>query len=145
MDHDFVWDEAHSMDPLPGKLPDNWLSPVDYLNGELQFRLQVTEKADDTPVWLEICMWQEKLGGPHTCLNCLQPPFRSPGEYTCRMPMRRKKELDFTRPFVATQIRIKDGSQGRGLDLVRVGKGLPIKAHYQVVLVPAGQRFSGWR
>lgn len=140
IDDDFVWDEQHGFDAAPRPLPASWFAPVDYYGGEMQFRLDVKSKADDTPVWLEVCMWQERLGGPHVCVNCLRPPFAAPGQYACSVPVAsiRGKDVDFHRPFVATQIRVKDGCAGRGKDLAKLGRGLPIVAHYSVVLVPRG-------
>ena len=46
-----------------------------------------------------------------------------------------------------TDARTQMAAKQRWLEenLARIGKGLPIKAHYSVVLVPAGQSFSGWR
>ncbi len=136
IDDDFVWDEQHGFDPAPRALPDNWFEPIDYFHGQIRFKVDVHSKADDTPVWLEVCMWQEKLGGPHVCLNYLRPPWATAGTRECQMSVSDLKNppVDFHKPFVATQIRIKDGSTGRGKDLAKLGKGLPIRAHYSVVL-----------
>jgi hypothetical protein len=145
IDDDFVWDEQHGFDAAPRQPPAIWAGPVDYARGEMHVRLRVRDKADDTPIWLEVCLWQEKLGGPHVCLNCLTPPWADKAERTCSLsPAARNPRFDFSKPWVATQIRIKDGSAGRGKDLAKLGKGLPIKARYSVVLVPAGQTFPGW-
>jgi hypothetical protein len=105
----------------------------------------VTAKADTTPVWHELCQWQNALGdAAHVCLHCLAL-YTKPGEYTCETTAAEQGgPVDYHKPFVAAQNRVKDGSAGRGTDLATLNKGLPIDYHYTVVIVPKGQTFSGW-
>jgi hypothetical protein len=127
--------------------PHNWYADngVDYYNGKVEFRVTVTAKADATPVWHELCQWQNSLGdADHVCLHCLAL-YTKPGEYTCETTAAAQGgPPDYHNPFVAVQNRVKDGTSGRGTDLTTENKGLPIDYHYTVVIVPAGQTFSGW-
>jgi hypothetical protein len=135
--------------PVPASFPpSSWYSPVDYYGGKIEVRLEVSKKADATPAWIELCMWQGMLGAPtHTCLHCL-PEFTSTGTYTCEMSPSQglnAASVDFHDPFVAMQHRAKDGAGGvRGRDLTAYPTSLPIVTHYTVVLVPKGATFSGW-
>ncbi len=127
--------------------PHNWYADngVDYYHGKIEFRVTVTAKADATPVWHELCQWQNSLGdADHVCLHCLAL-YTKTGEYTCETTAAAQGgPPDYHNPFVAVQNRVKDGTSGRGTDLTTENKGLPIDYHYTVVIVPAGQTFSGW-
>ena len=127
--------------------PHNWFDDngVDYYDGKVEFRVNVTAKADATPVWHELCQWQNALGdNAHVCLHCLAL-YTKPGEYTCETTAAQQGgPVDYHNPFVAVQNRVKDGTSGRGTDLTTQNKGLPIDYHYTVVIVPKGQAFSGW-
>ena len=127
--------------------PHNWFDDngVDYYDGKVEFRVNVTAKADATPVWHELCHWQNALGdAAHVCLHCLAL-YTKPGEYTCETTAAQQGgPVDYHKPFVAVQNRVKDGTSGRGTDLTTQKKGLPIDYHYTVVIVPKGQAFSGW-
>ena len=146
IDQDFHWSEASNAN-VTDTGPVNWYSDEgrDYYAGKVEFRVTVRTKADGTPVWHELCHWQNSLGDPaHVCLHCL-PLYTSPGEYSCETSAAEQGgPVDYHEPFVAVQNRVKDGSSGRGMDLITLKKGLPIDYHYTVVLVPAGQTFSGW-
>lgn len=144
---DFTWDKNYAGRDVAKSPPPNWYSPIDYYNGKIEVRLQVTSKPDMTPVWLELCYWQDYLGSPnHTCMHCInQSTLTKPGVYTCETKAGGGGAVDYHKPFVAMQHRVKDGTNGRGTDLANEnGKGLPISAHYTVVLVPSGAQFSGW-
>jgi hypothetical protein len=127
--------------------PTNWYDDngVDFYDGKVEFRVTVTAKADATPVWHELCHWQNALGdAAHVCLHCLEL-YTKTGEYTCETTAPAQGgPVDYHKPFVAVQNRVKDGSAGRGTDLATLNKGLPIDYHYTVVIVPKGQTFSGW-
>jgi hypothetical protein len=127
--------------------PNNWYDDngIDYYDGKVEFRVTVTAKADATPVWHELCHWQNALGdAAHVCLHCLAL-YTKTGEYTCETTAAAQGgPVDYHKPFVAVQNRVKDGSAGRGTDLATLNKGLPIDYHYTVVIVPKGATFSGW-
>lgn len=146
IDQDFRWDATTSTN-VADTGPTNWYDDEgrDYYHGKIEFRVTVTSKADATPIWHELCHWQKELGDPaHVCLHCL-PLYSAPGEYTCETTAAQQGgPVDYHQPFVAVQNRVKDGRTGRGKDLATLGLGLPIDYHYTVVLVPAGQPFSGW-
>jgi hypothetical protein len=146
IDQTFHWtDQA---DPnVANTGPKNWYDAdgTDYYDGKIEFRVTVTAKADATPVWHELCQWQNALGdAAHVCLHCLSL-YGQPGEYTCETTAAAQGgPVDYHKPFVAVQNRVKDGTSGRGTDLTTEKKGLPIDYHYTVVIVPKGQTFSGW-
>ena len=146
IDQTFHW--ATGIDTNVAKTgPHNWFDEngVDYYDGKVEFRVNVTAKADATPVWHELCHWQNALGdNAHVCLHCLAL-YTKPGEYTCETTAAQQGgPVDYHKPFVAVQNRVKDGTSGRGTDLTTENKGLPIDYHYTVVIVPKGQAFSGW-
>ncbi len=146
IDQDFHWVQATNAN-VADHGPVNWYNDngLNYHDGKIEFRVTVTAKADATPVWHELCHWQHALGDTaHVCLHCL-PRYTATGEYTCETTASEQGgPVDYHKPFVAVQNRVKDGTSGRGSDLISLNKGLPIDYHYTVVLVPAGQTFSGW-
>jgi hypothetical protein len=146
IDQTYHW--AQNADPNIGNTgPNNWYDAkgIDYYDGKVEFRVTVTSKADATPVWHELCQWQNALGdAAHVCLHCLAL-YTKTGEYTCETSAPEQGgPVDYHKPFVAVQNRVKDGTSGRGTDLTTENKGLPIDYHYTVVIVPKGISFSGW-
>jgi hypothetical protein len=65
------------------------------------------------------------------------------GNYECTTPSD-IGGYDLHKPIVALQHRLKLGP-GRGADIIGTkNPALPITAHYTIVIVPAGAKFSGW-
>jgi hypothetical protein len=147
IDQDITWDVNNVGEAVAHNPPLDWSSPLDYFNGLIEVRLDVTAKHDATKVWLELCAWHDFLGSTnHTCVHCLDPDqLTQPGTYTCETTAGTFEPSTFwSTGFAAMEHRVKDGTNGRGNDLENEGIGLPISAHYSIVLVPKGMAFSGW-
>ncbi len=58
--------------------PGNWVAPVNYRDGRLMFRLEVTSKPSDRPVYAQVCLgqleWQIE-----SCSGRFDPQFSRPG------------------------------------------------------------------
>ena len=59
---------------------DDWSEPVDYMNGRLYVRTEVTDKPTDIEVWCQICLWK---GSHETCTwhNKAYIRFKEEGVY----------------------------------------------------------------
>ncbi len=146
IDEEITWDRTRAGLVVSRPAPADWVRPIDYANGRAYFRLDVKTKADATPLWLELCLWNDRIGSTnHTCLHCIDNLTR-PGHYECSDDLRATGNLDLGKPIAAMQHRVKDAIGGdRGLDLIGTpSPALPMSGRYTIVLVPAGATFSDW-
>jgi hypothetical protein len=142
IDQDITWNSAGAGLRVARQPPADWTTPVNYAGGTVQFRIDVKSKPTDTSLWLELCMWNNQIGSPeHNCYHCMN--ISKVGLSTCSTRAN-IGGFDLKKPLVALQHRLKLGP-GRGADIIGTNNpALPITARYTIVLVPAGERFSGW-
>jgi hypothetical protein len=142
---------------IPSPL-DSWTKPIDYVNGRIELRAIVRRNPRSTPVWLELIFWQGSIGDRrHDCLRCIPPSSLSkPGTATCSATRADEStgwgvgcfydRMDFTTRIGAIQLDAKytmDGTNRERRTLT--GADVPFVVRYTAVLVPAGQKFSGWQ
>jgi hypothetical protein len=144
-DHDVTFDGGRpgEKNPLP-----SWRTPVDYLGGRIELRAVVKQKPDATPIWHELIFWQGAPGTPHVLVHCFDADeLARPGLTTCSdEPPQKADKVDLARAYAGTiqhSAKVASPNGGRGTTELS-GNRAPMVVRMTAVLVPAGQRFSGW-
>jgi len=127
--------------------PNNWFSPIDYYNGSMEVRADVTA-APAGFYGLELCLYKSGPGdAKHDCLplayrlmgtgqrlkthpkaSIILRNFLAQGEVT---------EDDFKTPWAANNTRLVGAEHAMPI-------AGPVKTHLTIVIVPKGYTFSGW-
>jgi hypothetical protein len=127
--------------------PSNWFSPIDYYNGSMEVRANVTAAPSGT-YGLELCLYKSGPGdAKHDCMP-LAYLLKGTGEHLVtnrkssiilRNPLAAAgvTEQDFMTPWAANNTRLV-GSQ-HAMPIAG-----PVVTHLTIVLVPKGYTFSGW-
>ena len=127
--------------------PNNWFSPIDYYNGSMELRANVTA-APSGFYGLELCLYKSGPGdAKHDCLPLV---YRLMG--TGQILKTHTKASIILRNFLAqgsvTEDDFKTPWAANSTRLVGAEHTLPIsgpvKTHLTIVLVPKGYAFSGW-
>lgn len=89
---DTSWTNTTIFTKLGQEQPDSWLFPVDYWNGTIHCRIEVTEKPTDIEVSCQWCFWQ---ADSETCLRKHVHPiiFSKTGVYYTQFPAPGAKDL----------------------------------------------------
>ncbi|MDX2020990.1 MAG: hypothetical protein SF187_12185 [Deltaproteobacteria bacterium] len=127
--------------------PNNWFAPIDYYNGSMEVRADVTA-APSGFYGLELCLYKS---GPNDAKHdCLPLAYRLMG--TGQMLKTHTKtsiilrnflaqgtvsEDDFKTPWAANNTRLVGSEHAMTI-------AGPVKTHLTIVLVPKGYTFSGW-
>jgi hypothetical protein len=147
-------------DPLP---LDNWLSPTDYYNGQLQIRYTILGPEDQAAGKLQTCIWTMNgaYGGrdyyPESCSS--QVSHNGPGSSynTALAPASWWKldgqPLDFTKPERFLIRVVLRGTSGCNVTSYSVSNGCwdewatysAMTFRVTMVMVPKGASFSGWQ
>jgi len=111
-DQTATWKGDCDYDAKPRFGPTNWKSPVDYVNGKVYMRHEVTNKPTTKKIAVQMCMWQS--GGPETCASCKD--FTQDGVYYYEWGPPsgwwNLKPIDYTKAFSWVCVVYKDGSCG---------------------------------
>jgi hypothetical protein len=127
--------------------PNNWFSPIDYYNGPMEVRAEVTE-APSGLYGLELCLYKSAPGdATHACLPLA---YRLMGKgLMFKTHMKSSIVLryflsqgdlagdSFRTPWAVNRIRLVGTEHA-------ISIAGPVKTHLTVVLVPKGYAFSGW-
>lgn len=142
---------------VPG-LPTNWLSPVDYFNGQWYMRYQIVQHPSNTPGRFQTCIWQmpgytpeicpstRPFGGVGSTITYNQAPanwalitgptypdFTNPRNFKIRVVLRGEDRCNVTQYDVA-------GSCWNQWPLFQ-----QMRFRLTIVMVSAGSTFSGWQ
>ena len=148
----FPWDKP----PLENG---NWVSPINYAGGTLQFRAEIfSQPVPQSGMKLQFCIWQS-INSPNDRETCGKPE-NVPGTsgtvrtWSSDIPTMYKKD---NLPIIWTQPRFKNGvaiknsagnpvSNYNGWDWYGEvpGNWYPLDMRFTVVVVEAGKTFSGW-
>lgn len=142
-----------AMDKTSQYLGQNWVSPVNYADGRLYFRAEIRSIPQNQPgMKLGFCFWQG------TRENCKGNDVAGvPGTvetWDFRLHDMWKKngqEIDWSQPRKKMGFSVRDGQNDPVSNKTsddwggnNPGHWYPMDLRFQVVLVPAGQAFSGW-
>jgi hypothetical protein len=138
----------------------NWVTPVNYAQGTLYYRVKVVSQPVAQNMRIQFCFWQEKNGdnfGLESCGN-LKDVRGNPGtEVTWSTPVANMwklngKSIEWDRARYRNGAAIKNtagepvsnfnGWNWNGED---PKKWYPLNMRYTVVVVPQGKTFSGWQ
>jgi LmbE family N-acetylglucosaminyl deacetylase len=154
---DMVWDVKGSDRCHDQSGPENWLTPVNYVEGSLYLRLTVKSKPTSKQVFVQICVFQDgwKI---ENCSDGLT--FTDEGVYYLKLQRKPvdfwKKDgnsLDFSRRFSHVCFAVKDrDSEGRLMQYTSCGAAcyegddlqqhMPIAVQAEIWLVSKGSEFS---
>jgi len=145
---------------------DNWLTPVNYYEGTLQFRVEIFSIPVNQPgMRMNFCYWQYRTGDPFQYETCTihNVPGAAGNVITwsdklTTMWTLDKKPLDWTKPRTRSGIVIKNASGtpvsakkgwnwGCGSNpncTPRPDDWYPMNIRFTVVAVEKGKTFSGW-
>ena len=142
----------------PSSLLSNLKSPVDYADGKLYQRINVSSKPSGEPVRYQICLVHNdslSIGPACSTTNTLQ--FEEPGVYEVSQPLStftHFNEIDWTKGIQQVMLILQDkdgntldnrvayaGAEGASVNLEAF---YPMKVKYSAILVPLGGTFPGW-
>lgn len=143
-----------AMDKTSEYLSQNWVSPVNYADGRLYFRVRIYSIPQNQPdMKLGFCFWQ---GDRENCRGNDVPGV--PGTVETwdfalhDMWKKGGKEVDWTAPRKKMGFSVRDGQNDPVSNKTSTDWGgndpnhwYPMNIRFQVVLVPHGQSFSGWQ
>jgi len=144
--HGFPWDK-------PPKQNGNWVSPINYAGGTIQFRAQVISMPQAKQMRLQFCFWQFK-NTRETCSRTQQITVGQTVTWSQPLNGMWKKDnraLDWTKPRDRNGVAIKtlkgkpvSDYSGWHWHGENPSQWYPMNLHFTVVIVRQGQTFSGW-
>jgi hypothetical protein len=157
LDRDITWDGSNGRITPDWQGPTNWVSPVNYRDGTIHFRLDVTEKPTNWEAKLQICKWD----GHETCSRSNTCTFKSTGLKFCKNSPPDWWEKDGTMSDWTVQKKMSiilrgnvDGNGGwaqNGDASYMIGPAImdhvPIKMHFPAIVVSKGATLNepaGW-
>ena len=141
--------------------PGNWVTPVNYRDGRLMFRLEVSSKPSDRPMYAQVCLGQQGWQ-IESCSGRFDPQFATPGVYTTDLGAPSSwwshGAVDWTNlgastfPSFSLSDPLSDRlmqSQGCGAycwdpAFGNIASHMPITVRATLVAVSIGSTFSGW-
>ena len=143
------------------EIPDNWLAPVNYYDGDIHYRVEVLEKPNtDVVTSLFLRVTTESFEGTHNVwLGNNTVAFREPGTYRfthpvlANRPFIRDTQFRFDRPLYTMQLVVGDQrgavvhhwvEQGHNKfqGSPDLGLYLPLKARYTAIVTARGAKFE---
>ncbi len=142
--------------------PSDWVSPVNYKDGTLMFRLEVLSKPSDRDVYAQVCLGQQNWA-VESCSRRFDPQFRTTGVYNTDLGAPSSwwshGAVDWTNvggsafPSFALSDPASDRlmqTQGCGAycwdpAFGDINAHMPITVRATLVAVSVGSSFSGWQ
>jgi len=137
--------------------PENWIEPVNYVEGSIYLRLAVLSKPSSKPVFVQMCLFQ-KGWQVENCADGIT--FSDEGVYIAKLECRPidfwKKggvSLDFSAPFSHVCFAVKENDcEGRLMLYSNCGEAcyqkddlelhMPMEVHATVIVVEKGESFE---
>ncbi len=145
--HGFPWDK-------PPKQNGNWVSPINYAGGTIQFRFQVLSMPKPKSMRLQFCFWQNR-SALETCSRTQVVTSGGPAvtwSQTLGGMWKKGRALDWTRPRDRNGVAIKtlggkpvSDYSGWNWNGENPNDWYPMNVRFTVVVVAKGKTFSGWQ
>jgi hypothetical protein len=143
-----------AMDKVSQYLGQNWTQPTNYADGRLYFRARIYSIPQNQPgMKLGFCFWQgerENCKGSDVAGVAGTVATWDVGLH--QMWKKNSKEVDWSQPRKKMGFAVRDGQNDPVSDKTSADWGgnnpahwYPMNLRFQVVLVPAGESFSGWQ
>jgi hypothetical protein len=152
----FPWAE-----PPAAAVNGDWTTPIDYARGTLYYRVIIRSQPSAQTMKLQFCMWQNGEGGEKKELEVCGPLKTVEGTagfvatWQVKMEeqwMKNDTPLDYTRERITYGVAIKNRSglavssySGWNWNGENPALWYPLDMRFTVVLVSAGESFSGWQ
>lgn len=152
-----------SLFELPETIPSDWVSPVNYKDGDVYFRVSILTKPDNRTIYYQMgFQWEGGCNGHpfKEKFPDIQPlMINGPGVYSCSQSIptfwepdcQQSDPIDWTRRIDRLLVVIWDENfhqidnrWGYGDNIVNIDGYYPMDVHFQAVVVAAGEEFSGW-
>ena len=134
----------------------NWVTPVNYAEGTLYFRVEIRSQPQPQRMQTQFCIWQDDLVlencGPRVSLTGNANTVVTWSKEVKKMYKKNGVSLDWSRPRQRYGIAIKN-SQGLPVSSIKgwnwSGENpalwYPMNMRFSVVVVAKGATFSGWQ
>nr|WP_319572902.1 hypothetical protein [uncultured Draconibacterium sp.] len=149
---------------LPPESPGNWESPVNYKDGTLHYRVSILTKPNHKPIHYQMgFQWEGGCGGHYfkekfpdnRLLKIIEPEIYQTSQEIAtfwEQDCQDEDPIDWTKPMYRMlvviwdeEFNIIDDRWGRGKEIEDLNSYYPMVAHFQAVVVPQGDEFSGWK
>jgi hypothetical protein len=118
IDQQLTWTKGSNQQPTQlGPTGYNWITPHDYLHGDMYLRYEVISKPSDKTIAIQICAWQDSYQ-LENCANCFSYSGSKPAVYYFKPKSpadwwkKNGVSLDFTRKFQQVTVIHKDSNCG---------------------------------
>ena len=134
----------------------NWVTPVNYAEGTLYFRVEIRSQPQPQRMQTQFCIWQDDLVlencGPRVSLTGHANTVVTWSKEVKKMYKKNGVSLDWSRPRQRYGIAIKN-SQGLPVSSIKgwnwsgenPAHWYPMNMRFSVVVVAKGATFSGWQ